>query len=69
MKEIKVATLTKEEIKELRNLTKLKERIETIIAQACSAKAALWKKIGAEHNLISGDHYIVGNSIYRQEVE
>ena len=69
MKEIKVATLTDEEIKGLREISKKKEKIETMIAQVLSAKAALWKKIGTEHNLISGDHYIVGDSIYRQEVE
>ena len=69
MKEIKIATLTKEEIKELRELSKMREKGEIIMAQSASAKAAFWQKVTLEHSLPLGPHYIkpTDNSIYRQE--
>ena len=69
MKEIKVATITKEEIKESNELRKMETKIKTLIAQATSAHFAFWAKLATEHNLPSGNHYIVGNSIYIQDIE
>ena len=67
MKEIKVGELTKEEVKELKELEKMKTKIEILIAQFTSANNAWWLKLRIEHTLSSGNNYVVGNTIYKQE--
>ncbi len=68
MKEIKVATLTKEEVKELKELYKMDGKIRVLIAQTSSAHSAFWEKVRVEHSLLRGHHYITGKTIYRQDV-
>ena len=68
MKEIKVATLTKEEIKEANELRKMREKVDILMAQGISAQIAFWGKVRMEHNLTYGHHYVKNNSIYRQDV-
>ena len=69
MKEIKVATLTKEEVKELKELSKKRQECEISAAKLNSAIAAFWGRSRVEHSLFEGHHYIVGNSIYKQDTE
>ena len=68
MKEVKVSTLTKEEAKRLKELNKMKKDIDLAIIQFNSAQTAFWKEVISEHSLLVGNHYIVGNSIYKQEI-
>ena len=68
MKEVKVATLTKEETKRFKELNKMKRDIDLAIAQFSSAQSAFWKEVISEHSLLAGNHYIVINTIYKQEI-
>ena len=69
MKETKLATLTKEEIKELKSVRKMRGDVENMLARYNSAHFAYWQKLGIEHNLSPLHHYIKDNSIYVMEVE
>ena len=69
MKEIKVGTLTKEEIKEFKKLQEMRKEFEKLLAQANSGNLAFWERVRAEHGLTQRNHYISGNSICRQDIE
>ena len=68
MKEIKVGTLTREEKEVLKEIRAIEEKVGTLISKHNSAYQALWKTIRFNHSIFEGNHYIVGNSIYRQDI-
>lgn len=67
MKEIKVAVLTKEDVKELKELNEREKKLGELRAQYNSALYAFWTRLRMKYGLYSSNHYISGNSIYRQD--
>ena len=69
-KEVKVATLSKEDKALLREVAKAKEEAEVARGRVASLHTLFWERLGVEHRLSFGNiHHIRGNSIYKRIVK
>ena len=69
MTEVKVAELTTGEVKYYKVLQRMKQDIEKKIIKTDGFRRAFWDELTANHHLRGGNHYVVGNKIYKQELD
>ena len=70
MREIKVAELTEQEVREFHELSAMRDNVRLLQAQFSSASSAFWERLATNHQLPYGHHsYCVGAYIYRQDID